>query len=145
MSMLQEYVAASLGVEMGWYTQMSNDLHMYEEHAPAAGTMMLAQDVYSHNIYRTHKIHPTPILQLGERIEDLDSDIDDFFSEFDRCGDVDFIFTSQYHTDFFNFTIAPMLMAWGSRKDKTYSRLYADQIQAQDWCWATREWLGGTK
>lgn len=29
MSMLQEFVAAAVGVPMGWYAQMSNDLHIY--------------------------------------------------------------------------------------------------------------------
>lgn len=144
MSMLQEYIASALGVEMGWYSQMSNDLHLYEVTAPIEGNMELSKDVAINDIYRRWGVTPITLLQEGEKIEYLDDDIYLLFDTFDR-DDLEGVLNTSFMTDYFNFTVRPMVGAWLRRKEPDVATRYAEMVRAPDWAWAMREWLAGVK
>lgn len=138
MSILQEYVAAALGVPVGIYHQMSNDLHLYTERAPS-DTPAYISDVYKSNEYDHGSVKPMPLLAEGEDIKEFDEDIQDFFNTWDASG-FDGVTMAQYNTDFFNHTVVPMTAAWVFRKSPAGLR-HVDLIEAADWRLSMKNWL----
>lgn len=139
MSVLQEYVAAALGVPVGVYTQMSNDLHVYLERHDRASLAALADDCHRWNYYAASQDLSTPL--FSERIEHVDEDLSMLFSTFD-FGGIEAILdgADKYQTGTFANVIVPMLRAWHTR-----DAAVANTIAAPDWRIAVREWLEGSK
>lgn len=139
MSILQEYMALSIGVPVGTYTQMSNDLHLYHATTPKDGIIALADDSEKHDFYRKG-IRPQPLWYSHEDKDMFDADISKFFEAFDMDG-VTAIGSINYQTEFFNHTVKPMVKAWAYRKSALASENWAYKIGAPDWAYAMTHWL----
>lgn len=142
MSMLQEYVALSVGVPVGKYHQFSNNLHLYVDNVKVP-IDELRRDVFASNYYvndMAGPISPLPLIRTGETMEEWDADLSYSFSAFDSRGVEDMV-CQQYTTDFFNFTMVPMLSAWLDRKNPIAADRHAELIAAPDWRLAMRNWL----
>lgn len=139
MSILQEYIALSIGVPVGVYYQMSNDLHLYTSKIPEQGLHALAQDCLDFNYY-DQGVKPVALWHEGESKEDFDQDLHHMFAAFDHGGYSE-ILKAQFETDFFNFTVRSMLQAWAYRKTPGPAMSAADGIAALDWHLAMKSWL----
>lgn len=137
MSVLQEYVAASVGVPMGVYRQMSNDLHVYLEKFSQSTLIHLAEDCGRWDYYSATMDLAIPLFQ-GD-IRDTDADLSLMFDAFDTLG-VHGMINVNYATPLFRDTVAPMLSAWQSNRVEA-----TDRIAAPDWRIAVREWLENKK
>lgn len=142
MSVLQEYMALSIGCPVGTYTQMSNDLHLYTATTPDCGIADLALDSISSDAYSAGMVVPGSLWTVGETKEDFDSDLRDFFSAFDLVG-LEGVAEEQYETEFFNFTVQPMVRAWTNRKNYREASIASRNIMAPDWRLAMTNWIGG--
>lgn len=135
MSMLQEYLAMHLGVGIGTYYQISNNMHLYTERFPKEMQERLivsCDNRYRYDHYGKHA-KPLPFLCPGERPEDFDRDLHAFLTAPQ---------SSVYFTDFFADTVMPMYWAWEHRKRGVSSGLAdALEIAATDWRIACVEWL----
>lgn len=141
MSVLQEYIAHALGVPMGVYRQMSNDLHVYLERNDRASLAALADDCERWNYYSFSQDMDVPM--FDGTIREIDDDIYRFFSWFDVDGVpamVDKMPPNGFKTNLFRSVLFPMLRAWHYRDVR-----HADYIAAPDWRIAVREWLEGSK
>lgn len=139
MSVLQEYMALSIGCEVGTYTQMSNDLHLYTATIPKAGLLKLEEDCRTSNVYM-NGVSPVPLWGANESRESFDRDVRRFFIAFDReghtgPGGVD------YETGFFDNTVKRMLRAWSYRKVRAAALREVDRIVAEDWHYAMKSWI----
>ena len=143
MSFLQEYMAAAIGCPVGWYTQMSNDLHLYLDRTPREKISALSRDVWSSNGYRQAQPKLSPLLAPGETIEDLADDIENFFFAFDAGKSPHPTITEQYETEFMNGTVVPMLQAWLYRKTPQSAINSCRDIRSSDWRVAMKNWIGG--
>lgn len=146
MSILQEYVAAAVGVPVGRMWQFSNDLHLYTDVVKMDDITPLALEAHTTNHYsdRDQLIEPAPLIAEGESIEDFDDDLETFFDRFDGRDDGDGPLASalgQYQTQFFNFVVVPMLNAWIERKNPQRAKNFAKLIGSLDWRRATLEWI----
>ena len=86
-SVLQEYIAAQLGIAVGVYWQVANNFHAYLATLAKAGEAWPWGE--EHDPYGTHQVHTLPMFQWeGSRYtdEELLDDLDMFFREPSRVG-----------------------------------------------------------
>lgn len=142
MSVLQEYVALSVGVPLGYYYQLSNDAHVYPRHWPMVKAMKWgadADDFYSDKKMETTSGLFAPLFDRpgaqGKKAFDLDTN--DFLDNPFAVG------KTHYRSDFFGLTVERMANAWKYHKAGfTVSAIEtAKQIEAPDWRRACVEWL----
>lgn len=145
MSFLQEYMAAAIGCPVGWYAQMSNDLHLYLDRTTREQIRPLSRDSWDSNGYRKGWATATPILAPGENIEDLSEDIEALFFAFDKHKSPHAILDEQYETNFICGTVVPMLRAWLYRKTPAAAEEACGQIQSSDWRASMESWVAGAQ
>ena len=127
MSILQEYIAAMVGVPMGKYYQVSDNFHAYTE---VLGKLKVP-DPAPYDPYDLREVTSMPMV---EDPETWGADLDHFFED---------PYEGPYSNSFFNQTLVSMYMAWFSHKDKRYnSALHqCSRILAPDWRRACTEWI----
>lgn len=131
-SMLQEYLAARIGVGVGTYHQVSNNWHLYDssrKNVDVASALSNARDVYVHGYPGT-----AALVDVPEAFdEEVRAYVDDPFSAR----------VHRFENSFFVGTAQPMMAANEYRKVKQYAKaaLAASKIVAPDWRQATVEWL----
>jgi thymidylate synthase len=125
-SVLQEYLAAGIGIPIGTYTQISNNAHVYERHWNLMYAMAdLSSDGYDYpeNPYN-RKVNSTPIVDLP--LAEWDDELLIFM-----CGGV----CQKSH--FFKTIAEPMREMWETREPKWH----ADTDPKSDWKVACEGWL----
>jgi hypothetical protein len=138
-SMLQEFLAAAIGVPVGTYTQVSANTHVYEPHwglmdylaARAPMPPEEFRDHYSLGLtVHSHMVNITP--NIWER------ELDTFMKLQHR---------SAYRDPFFELIAKPMFMAYISFKERSNPSRFENardlcrKIIAVDWSRACIEWL----
>jgi len=133
-SMLQEVMAAWVGVPMGSYWQVSTNFHAYhftlEKHA---GLMDISPGF---DPYELGEVSPLPV---------VNGPIEQWFQDLQMFMDVGPAIGLQ--DKFFKKTAVPMLQSWDAWKDREdpehhgKALNFANQILAPDWRKACVEWL----
>lgn len=132
MSMLQELVAAIIGVEVGVYSQVSNDYHAYLKVLEEKPNM----DVVSGSITPYDQVDPYPMINVDPKIWLQDLDL--FLENPESFG---------YRDQFFRRVAIPILRsheAYRKRKDPdrfNKALEIINQCAAADWRIACIEWL----
>lgn len=133
-SMLQEVMAAWVGVPMGGYWQVSTNFHGYhatlDKHAP------LFERQAGFDPYELGEVAPLPV---------VNGPIEQWFQDLHMFMDVGPAIGLQ--DKFFKKTAVPMLQSWEAWKDrdnpayKDQAYHHAQEIAAPDWRKACVEWL----
>lgn len=130
MSILHEYIALATGLPMGFYYQISNDLHVYEKHW---GLIKGAKsdEVSPYDVLDAH----VPLLAGIETPAMFDYDVTTFL--------MDPYTTDTYRTHWFRGTIRPMALAHAAFKSNRpeAALVLAAQIEAEDWRSGCQNWL----
>ena len=141
-SMLQEYLADKVGVQVGDYVQFSNNMHVYPDH-PATQRLLEKEyqstmiDFYDDvNVVDHDPDIPVRPYPLSAYTTKWDEDLDDFILS-DQTGQ------ASYRCTFFNKVAAPMAYAHKLYRNKEYTNAIdvAFTIAASDWRKACTEWL----
>lgn len=161
-SVLQEYIALALGVDVGPYHQFSKNMHVYVE---ADGKEMLdiqgTEEVVKvdanakvskslSNLFNPSRLledicnyYSTPephlrTLPLYQDKEYFDKDCKHLFSVHPVEA-----YQLPFTTEFFQHVVSPMLMAWQCHKLRKYDAAlqHCSQIRAWDWCLAAGQWI----
>jgi hypothetical protein len=148
LSMFQEYVACALGREIGSWTHVSNNLHIYTEQPKW-------QDLKDLSIADSVKHHGYPFITCTPLFANVDNHtsratfdlvLSDFIhraSQAVECGTYmlfDGILAERI--PFIHKTAYPVFMAWHERKKKTGNVNYwLDRIESADWHVACKEWV----
>ena len=148
MSVLQEYIAAELGVPMGPYYQVSDSFHVYMNNEwekvkdLSANPFRLYGDFrYTHEHYPLCSDPKNFLLDCSNfvtsvvpprRISGNPELIDSWPSMF-----------GGYKNKFFPEVLIPMIRAYLAHKDRKYEKCYdfLAEIQAEDWQEACFEWI----
>ena len=130
---LQEYLAGKIGVELGEYWQVTNNLHMYSdvwEKHPGFN------DVNPEEYGTTMPLIENP-LKFDEDLAIVMRIIDELHNE---TFEVDLGFV---HNPFLRDVVLPMATAHQAYKNKDFEKAfeYMDVVAADDWKRAGREWL----
>lgn len=141
MSMLQEYIAGKLGLEVGVYRQVSDSFHVYLDEKGGELWAKLKEamnqrggefmDHYGEAKARgLPTVAPWPMLS-GD--DGWDADLHLFM----ECATLDReVYSTDYATVFFRCVVAPMWRTW---KTRLLSEALA--IEATDWKRAATEWI----
>lgn len=134
MSMLQEFVAGALALDVGFYVQFSNNFHIYEKHfhllddPPSEESAWLTTQVPA--------VAHIPIVAHPDKWEH------ELFELASWCnGD------SMAPTPYIEYVLDPMLQAWEAykRKDKNGAIALCYEIKDLEVARACMEWLGRRK
>lgn len=131
-SMLQEYIAAKVGVAVGRMWQLSDSYHAYLDGDGGAlwDKLRNCGDLLGYDYYKTGKVTAVPLVAPGEMWAFFDMDLQNFFQSWD-LGGVDELRLS---SKFFQQVVIPMFVAFKHRDPSVLSK----EI---DWHVAGREWL----
>jgi thymidylate synthase len=133
-SMLQEWMAGQLGIEVGPYTQVSDSLHVYTElpvWEKVKDTPYLPEDYYDTDYA---ELIAKPYDMFKEcNLDDWDRDLMDFMLD----PQTDQIF----RTPFFSEVVQPISLVWWEHKKQRNGLRYVDSIKASDWKRACTIWL----
>ena len=143
MSVLQEWMAAAVGVEVGTYWQMSNNLHAYVEVMESMEALMnYAEDpmvpiTKTPDPYRDGTVEPFPLVNVDPILWLSEADM--LLSEGGGMGFTD---------PFFKRVAIPMVQAWEVYKRESKPHNYSaaidlieDSMADCDWKIACKEWL----
>jgi hypothetical protein len=136
-SILQEYMAARIGVEVGVYRQVSNNLHLYTDVVAEDAIKELSYDVGATDRYRlSHANAPLQPLVDGS-LEDWHRDLRRFIAQDGIPNE------NGWRTKFFADVAVPMWLAHDAWREKRYEDAVAEaeRITAWDWRTACLEWL----
>lgn len=124
MSFLQEFMAASIGVAVGKWYHLTNNLHVYERH------FGLMDDMIATNGYGTVR-YPEQRWAITDPAQ--------FQLDCENLCDGGIVFQTQ----FFNGTVVPAIQAWRQYKAGNWDVALktADAIDFEDWRTACVEWL----
>jgi len=144
MSMLQEYMAAAIGVPVGVYYQVSDNYHAYSEVFEEILQKFIERDaldfytqrsLISSNPYIIGEVQPYPMVNTGIQTWELD-----LLGFLDRTPFEDMVFKDS----FFNEVAVPIQDSWWLHKlGKTDEAMIEIQkCVASDWRKACWEWFG---
>lgn len=142
-SMLFEYVAGRVGLDMGAMTQLSDSLHVYQDNPQWA--KLREMSIAGWDPYQDGDVNSYPMFHHdGGEYWDRDLDafmqwIRDEWNREDFDGSPDY----PYANKFFRDVAEPMAVTFKLHKDKSPGGGLAmvDQIRATDWQLACRQWL----
>ncbi len=124
MTYLHELVARGVGITLGEYRVLSNNLHIYKDRDDVKRLWDTSVPV---DHYLTGA-KPYPLLQSGESVEELLKDCDAMVHEPDHS----------YDTAWMRNVAYPMMMAYLNLPARNE---WIDKIKAQDWQIACQEWV----
>lgn len=143
-SMLQEYMAGRIGVEVGTYHQTTDSMHVYdnEQWAKVKDTSLVVDDPYA-----TAKVAPYPMM-VQHKEGHWDADLETFFFNVDQNHQYSPM-VEEYLTPFFQNVVVPMWETfynwerYRETKQDTYLQM-AIHMSAEvpaDWGLMTNLWL----
>ncbi len=138
-SMIQEYIAGKIGVEVGEYTQVSDSFHVYLEGGPSEAWNKIknCKDLITGDLYGTDQVSAFPMMS-GD--VDWDRDLHKMFDLFDSSDFTQAGFVEHYCSPFFKAVVAPMFHAWNTRLPEDVKK-----ISASDWRVAVEQWISRRK
>ena len=143
-SILQEYMAVHLGVNVGTYYQISDSLHVYDgspvwERLAKRSPEHFTWDMYGTDDVWGDRIQPWPLV-INPRQFDLD--LKTFFESHPSWWAANFGRGLELLSEpFFRCVVIPMLRVWYARKeDKSSYHGRCELIHAADWRTACLEW-----
>lgn len=155
-SFLQEYVACALGLEVGTYNQMTNNLHVYTETNSGWEpekwlTARSLAETFPADSYGSTGV---PLFKLGSSDADLEVSRARFDKECRLFADLHWrpeILTAdtgkQFSTFFLHHIADPMMHAFHMHKQRDYSAAlnWCNRITAPDWRLAATGWINKRK
>ena len=146
-SMLQEYMASRIGVEVGVYNQISDSFHVYVDLFNEMDKAMPDEDFYSlkypmiPNPYESSVV-PYPMVSNPE---EFDEDLNKFFEwialDYDAREGIQVAYTNTFFID----VVLPMQRAWEMHREQNQTQAAINLLnvmcKAEDWKIACIEWL----
>lgn len=139
-SVMQEYLAAMVGVQVGVYRQFSNNFHAYTDIYSKEALLKIAEEALTTNHYipqftsevGVETVEPYPLVSTS--IEAWNADLRLFMRDPGA--------PNIYNDDFFNSVAYPMFCAWRQRKAGEGDGMeHAVKIAAKDWKLACVQWI----
>jgi|TARA_R110002020_G_scaffold202084_7_gene405082 thymidylate synthase len=141
MSFLQEFIANSIGVEVGTYTQVSDSFHAYIELYDKLYEELSEYDAFDYynikhsvNPYENKAINPYKLMSIEKH--EWENDLVSFLNR-QPLSILDF------EDNFFNEVACPLQDSWYFYKEGKYEEalIEVQNCVASDWCTAGFHWL----
>jgi hypothetical protein len=140
-SMIQEYVAASLGVNMGTYSQVSNSFHVYTE--GAAGDVYNRTNTGFQGNFNPYEYCERLVTMSHAGMRFFNQDLKQFFKLYDDFGLVEVNQCSDWRSAYFEDLVLPMLLVYLVHKSEgpIEASKHLKLLVADDWRMACGTWL----
>ena len=133
-SFMQEFVASSVGLRVGVYRQVSNNLHLYTELYDTNRLLDMPPEYETFDKYIQGLVRPMPIM--------LDNDYRGFLNDCEKFCDSPFNQFAKYTHPWFRSVALPIAMISKQRRTGESTGLeWAEQVKASDWRIAATEWI----
>lgn len=141
-SMIQEYVAAKLGLPMGTYTQVSNSYHIYIE-GPGGAVWDRIKDGYDTDINIYDDLVKNVTYMQKDDMTAFEHDMRQFFTVYDLFGLEEVGELLIWKSEYFSRLIIPVLCIYLIYKQHGPEQAlkYTRRIKADDWKIACEDWL----
>lgn len=142
LSMFQEYVAMSLSLPVGVWWHVSNNFHVYTEQAQ---WKRFGEDYTVHDWYSNARWQPMQMFDGASTRHNFDIELKGFMAIartfYKDPGSS--IAGTNFTANYFSRLAIPMFNAWQAhkRKDDRLALTICDSIEADDWCFACKQWL----
>jgi len=137
-SIVQEYLAAQLGVTMGPLTTVSDSFHIYESHPVWAAIVKRTSFPALADPYASRHVCPYPLVDVPGRFDD---ELTEFLNDpLDELGEM-FPKREGRRNSFFWAVAVPMYRAWIAHKKGKDGAQHLLSCQATDWRHAGLKWL----
>jgi hypothetical protein len=135
-SYLQEFVAGWLGVDVGWYCQVSGNFHAYLDTWRKSHLDSTYKETAVFDSYESGQVKPYP--QLMQDPVSWHEDLVRFVNEIGSGADV-----STFNEPFFADVAVPLYDSWEFWQDREMDSAInaARECHASDWSLAAVEWL----
>lgn len=133
-SFLLEYMAAHIGVEVGVYNQVTNNLHVYENNFKSEEWLVDTTPNYYTRVPRIN----------GVKLVKDPTQFDKELKVFNECVlGLDTVVSTSYLEPFFQYVALPMALAFRAYKHKEFkdANRYCSEILADDWRIACTYWI----
>lgn len=140
-SMLQEYIAISVGATVGHYVQQSNNFHVYVDNP---FWLKFREGEYEHghvhNPYSMGLVAPRPLAQNALDVSLLWGDCKRMADQVENGEDLAHL---EYHSSFGQQVVNPVVRGYDLYKNKCYDSALKvlDEVAAPDWKLAMQEWV----
>ena len=140
-SMIQEYVAASLGVNMGTYSQVSNSFHVYTEGAAGAVYNRTNEGFKGGFNPYDYCYSLTKMSHSGMRF--FNKDLKQLFTLYDDFGLSEVATCTHWNSAYFEDLVMPMLLVYLVHKTEgpVEASKHLKLLVADDWRMACGTWL----
>jgi thymidylate synthase len=139
-SFLQEYLAACIGVEVGVYNQISNNLHVYtESFKPEDWLTDITPDYYQ----RVPRLNFVPLVKDPQQFDRENEVFNENWLGQDLGGKLHLDGSDYFTEPFFAKVAYPMALAFYQHKQRAYKVAFewCSGIWADDWRMAATTWL----
>ena len=155
-SMLHEYVAAKVGMEIGEYYQVSNSYHAYLTGPGGELWKKLFQEMQKQSGTEDTLLVPYECIHSYDSVENrvfmctnemdkFDGDLKSFFTLYDGGGLEEVAAYKASQSEYFKHLVMPMLRTFIAYKQKDrgplISSVEVDNIVADDWRFAALAWI----
>jgi thymidylate synthase len=138
-SILQEYLAARIGVDVGIMYQLSNNCHIYTADVEMMKTRSQQEQDIVTSLTDDRYAQGITYVPMFTVPKEIDEDIDIFFVHFET----DTLPAAHYINTWFYHVLGHAMLAHKAYKENNHKEAleYARQITADDWRTACVEWL----
>lgn len=130
-SFIQEYLAAMIGVEVGEYRQVSDSFHAYPDNPLWDKLVEAESNGELSDSYESLGLTTYPLVSDNSTF-DLE-----LLNWFENPEDN----TTRYDNTYFSDVAVPMYRCWQAHKQIRNGLSLVDEIKADDWRFACRQWL----
>lgn len=137
-SMLQEYMAARIGVDVGPYTQMSNNFHVYQDNP--YWMAFREGKTAKHDAYAVGACKPFAMATNGG---EADAVFNDCRALAGMAESLQLFAPKTWESAYFECVVRPVLQSYGLYKAGLLMQalMMAEEIEAPDWQLACTQWL----
>lgn len=136
-SILQEFIAARVGVAVGYYVQQSNNYHVYTDNLywKESYGLVGCADPYTNGTVTTY-----PLAKDPEDAQNLYYDCISLTLQAENSEDLR---TVEYRSDYGRNVVKPVVLAYSMYRDGLYASALsvAEGVAAEDWRLAMRQWI----
>jgi len=140
-SILQEYVAAHLGIKPGTYTQVSNSFHVYTD-GPGGKVFRNVVEGFDPT-YNPYDYVGQMVVMSHLDMPAFEHDLKQFFNIYDQYGLKEIGETTYWKSKYFKTLVLPMLCVHLVHKEHgpVEASKYLKYVQGDDWRMAGGDWL----
>lgn len=142
-AILQEYIAGMIGIDVGEYWQVSNNLHMYQEHVEMLEKRLTGKDKLNLYVALKNDVIYENTVPLVQYPREFDEELQEIMNWLDGLQHDQDIYDGNISNPFLRDVVIPMAKAHYLYKGTfvEHALREIERVAAEDWQRAGKEWI----